>query len=160
MIICVDLVKIHMNTSNNRIRYICTNLKTGIKEFIKLNVIIWSRAASNKCNMHAQEVQLKVCIKIDWITYTVEIWNTTQITLPFAIFKLFLWKENLNSDGQQLHQYQQIEQTPIIWPRHMTLEIQVLAWDRHKKVTKLNRLMGSKSSRLDLQRQFIFKQSS
>jgi hypothetical protein len=88
-------------------------LKNGYKR-VKLNVIIWSRAASNKCNIHAQEVQLKVCIRIYWITYTVEIWNTTQITLPFTLFKLFLWKEHFNSDGQQLHHYQQIEQTPLI----------------------------------------------
>jgi len=28
-------------------------------------------------------------------------------------------------------------------PRHMTLFIQALAWDRHKNVAGLNRLMGS-----------------
>ena len=39
-------------------------LKNGHKR-VKLNVIIWSRAASNKCNIHAQEVQLKVCTRID-----------------------------------------------------------------------------------------------
>jgi len=27
-------------------------------------------------------------------------------------------------------------------PQHMTLEIQVLAWDRHKYVRGLNQLMG------------------
>jgi hypothetical protein len=31
----------------------------------------------------------------------------------------------------------------------MTLEIQVLAWDRHKNVAGLNRLMGSQPSPLD-----------
>jgi len=49
-------------------------------------------------------------------------------------------------------QYQQNEQAPLIIseltehknrPRHMTLEIQVLASDRHKNVAGLNRLMGS-----------------
>ena len=28
-------------------------------------------------------------------------------------------------------------------PQHMMLEIQVLAWDKHKKMVGLNRLMGS-----------------
>ena len=47
-----------------------------------------------------------------------------------------MWKVNLNSDGQQFHQYQQNEQSPLIWT-HWTQEspwhmIQVLCWDRHK----------------------------
>ena len=43
-----------------------------------------------------------------------------------------LWKESLNSDGQQFHQYQQNKQSALIvthrtqkMPWHMTLEIQV-----------------------------------
>jgi hypothetical protein len=42
-------------------------------------------------------------------------------------------KESLNSDGHQFNQYQQHVQSPLILteqiktPRHMTLEIQVLA---------------------------------
>ena len=40
-----------------------------------------------------------------------------------------LWWENLNNYGHQFHQYQQNEQ-----PQHVTLEIKVLAWDRHKSV--------------------------
>ena len=50
-------------------------------------------------------------------------------------------KESLISDGHQFHQYQQNEQSPLSlahWtqkrPWHMTLEIQILAWDRHKNV--------------------------
>jgi hypothetical protein len=39
---------------------------------------------------------------------------------------MILFKESLNIDCQQ-----------------MTLEIQVMAWDRDKKVVGLNRLMGS-----------------
>ena len=31
------------------------------------------------------------------------------------------------------------------WLRHLTLEIQVLDWDRHKNVAKLNQLTGSHS---------------
>jgi hypothetical protein len=31
-------------------------------------------------------------------------------------------------------------------PRHMTLEIQVLAWDWHKNVSVLNLLMGTQPS--------------
>ena len=42
-----------------------------------------------------------------------------------------LWKESLNGDGHQFHQYQQNEQSPLILtqkrPWHMMLEIQALA---------------------------------
>jgi len=34
-------------------------------------------------------------------------------------------------------------------PRHMTLEIQTLVWDRHKNVAELNRFMGSQPPPLD-----------
>jgi len=61
-----------------------------------------------------------------------------------------LLKESLNSDSQQFYQYQQNKQSPLTithWtqkrPWHMALEIQVLAWDRHKNVEGLNRLIGS-----------------
>jgi hypothetical protein len=55
-----------------------------------------------------------------------------------------LWKEILNSGGHPFHQYQQIEQSPLILteltgkkrPRQMLLEIQVLAWDRHTNGVK------------------------
>ena len=30
-------------------------------------------------------------------------------------FILWLWKGGLNSDGQQFHQYQQNDQSPLIW---------------------------------------------
>jgi hypothetical protein len=55
-----------------------------------------------------------------------------------------------NSDGHQFHQYQQNEQSLLILiklaehkkrPQHMTLEIQVLAWDRHNNVVGLILLM-------------------
>jgi len=53
---------------------------------------------------------------------------------------IYKTKESLNSDGQLVHQYQQIKQLPLILSHciqkggkwHMTLEIQVLDWDRHK----------------------------
>jgi len=70
--------------------------------------------------------------------------------------KLILWEASLNSDGQQFHQYQQNAQSPLaltqwthIKPWPMTLEIQVLAWDRHKHVAGLNRLMGLQCSPFD-----------
>ena len=34
-------------------------------------------------------------------------------------------------------------------PRHITLKIQVMAWERHTSVARLNRLMGFKTSSLD-----------
>jgi len=57
--------------------------------------------------------------------------------------------ERLNSEGKQFHQFQENENPPVTsnyWtqkrPRHiyMTLEIQCLAWNRHKNVVELNRL--------------------
>jgi len=62
--------------------------------------------------------------------------------------QLFLSKENLISDGQQCHQYQQKKQSLNI-KRDMTFEIQVLSWDRHKDVVRLNRLKGFQPSPLD-----------
>ena len=70
--------------------------------------------------------------------------------------KLKLWKKSLNSDGHQFHQFQQNDQSPLIfnlfstkrtWPT--TLETQVLVWYRHKEVAGLNQLMGSQPSPLD-----------
>jgi hypothetical protein len=63
----------------------------------------------------------------------------------------WLWKESLYKDGQQFHPYQQNEQSFQLMEhkkrqRHMTLEIQILVWDRHKIVVGLNRLIGSQPS--------------
>ena len=44
-------------------------------------------------------------------------------------------KESLNSDGQQYHQYQQNNQSPLT-STHWT-EIQVLTWNRHNNVAGL-----------------------
>jgi hypothetical protein len=62
----------------------------------------------------------------------------------FGIFKLFL-----NSDGQQFINIIKMNNhlSPQIIkhkkrPCHMTLEIQILVRDRHKKVVGSNRLMG------------------
>jgi len=51
----------------------------------------------------------------------------------------------LVSDGQQFHHYEQNEQSPLTsthWTttkitRHMTLEIQILIWDRHTNMARL-----------------------
>ena len=73
---------------------------------------------------------------------------------------LLLWRESLNSASQQFYKCQQNELSPLTFthwtqkrPQHMTLEIQVLAWDRHNNVMGglrqaqqcdgLNQLMGS-----------------
>ena len=67
--------------------------------------------------------------------------NRTMRLLP-------LWKESLNRDGK-IHQYmyQQNKQLPMILTeltehkltqRNMTLEIQVLVWNRNKDVSELN----------------------
>ena len=61
--------------------------------------------------------------------------------IKFIDFWPELWKESLNSNGQQFHQYQQNKQSPftlVNWtqktPWHMTLEIQVLAWGVYKNM--------------------------
>ena len=60
-----------------------------------------------------------------------------------------LWQESLNTDGQQFHQYQQNEQSPLTLThltqkqgRHITLEIRIIAMDRHTDAAGLNRLIG------------------
>ena len=65
-------------------------------------------------------------------------------------FSIKLRKKGLKRYGKQVHHYQQNEQSPLIsnhWnkkrPQHMLLEIQVLAWNRHKKVVGLNQVIWS-----------------
>ena len=58
-----------------------------------------------------------------------------------------LWKEILDRDGYKFHQCQQKKQSPLILAglnEHkkdhgiiMTLDIHVMAWDRHKNVASL-----------------------
>ena len=55
----------------------------------------------------------------------------------FGRLNYLFWQENLNSDGQQFHRYQQTKHAPLTTndfstkrPRHMSLEIQILAWGR------------------------------
>ena len=51
-----------------------------------------------------------------------------------------LWEKRWNRDGQQFHQYPQNEQPPLTYnhwtlqnrPRHVALNILVLAWDIHQ----------------------------
>jgi len=66
-------------------------------------------------------------------------------------------KKGLNDYGHQFHEYQQNEHSPLILTEltehkerswHMTSIIQILAWDRHKNVAVLNRLMGYQCSHL------------
>jgi hypothetical protein len=62
-----------------------------------------------------------------------------------------LWEDCLNSDGQQIHQYQWNEQSITFQlsniKTYMTLKIQVLAWARHKNGVMLNLLMGFQPQR-------------
>ena len=57
--------------------------------------------------------------------------------VEFCFYSKSLWKESLNSDGQQLHQYQQNEQLPRSSTKkrleHMALEMNVMTYDKHKK---------------------------
>jgi hypothetical protein len=51
------------------------------------------------------------------------------------VYKLIVYGD------QQFNQYQEKEQSPLTWtqekPRHVTLEIQDLVWDRHNIVASL-----------------------
>jgi hypothetical protein len=77
---------------------------------------------------------------------------TKLVILPAtSMFKEVLgwWKESLNSDVQQFRQYKQNKYPPLTlnhwtWKRpwHMTLNIQVLSWDRYDNVAGLNIWMG------------------
>ena len=62
-----------------------------------------------------------------------------------------------NSNGHEFHQYQQNKRAPLILteltehkktPRHRTLEIKVLDWDKYNNVAGLNWLIGSQLSLL------------
>ena len=62
-----------------------------------------------------------------------------------------LWKNSLKSDGQQYHSYQQNQYSYVTlthWTQkyHISLEIQVLSWDKHTPMAGLNLLMGSQPS--------------
>ena len=67
-------------------------------------------------------------------------------------FHQYQQKEQPPLTGQQFHQYQQKEQPPLTsnnWrqekPKHMALEIQVLASDRHTIVAGFNQSVGLQS---------------
>jgi len=81
-------------------------------------------------------------------------WHYSR-SLRSSVWSLILKVESFNSNGKQLHQYQQNKQLHLTtnhstWkkPRHMTLEIKVLTWERHKYVAGLNRWMRSQPSHL------------
>ena len=61
-------------------------------------------------------------------------------------------KDSLNSDGQKFHQYQQNDQSPSLTEhtkRHMTLEIQILIWEKHKHVAGLCSMTFSKKTSVE-----------
>ena len=67
--------------------------------------------------------------------------SSTNIIYVLSVLR----KESLNSDGQQFYQYQQNEPPPgkyqIIELKTLPIEIQVLAYDRHKNVARLGLLV-------------------
>ena len=101
--------------------------------------------------------------------YFTNVWSTCQFHYHFSPFSWVIRNYNIftyiiilkilefffylnvyilhseNSDCQQLHQYQQNEHPPRTqtWPPHMSLEIQVLALDRHNNLVVWNLLMGT-----------------
>ena len=61
-------------------------------------------------------------------------------------------ESSLNSDGQQLHQYQPKEEIPLLPNTKQTtihVTIQIQTWDRHTHMAELNRLMESHPSSLN-----------
>jgi hypothetical protein len=73
----------------------------------------------------------------------------------YTVFLEFLWKESLNSDSHQFHQYQQNKTNNYLSSKvnslntkdhdmwHEMLKIQILALDRHKNVAGVNRVDGT-----------------
>ena len=58
---------------------------------------------------------------------------------------IMLWRESLDSDGHQLHKYQQNKAN-----NHFSLNTKkTTTYDRHKNVAGLNQLMGSQPFLLD-----------
>ena len=61
---------------------------------------------------------------------------------------LGVWKESFNCDGPQFHKTNN-HLSPHLKhknPQHITLEIHVLSWERHKNVEGLNLIMGLQST--------------
>ena len=76
--------------------------------------------------------------------------NTNLLSPWYRILLIMTTKESLNSDGQQFHLYQQNEQSPLTsshWTklrlRHMTLEIQVMAYISRSDTNMLWGLIGN-----------------
>ena len=102
--------------------------------------------------MHARIFQEGLYIMIDWC-----------LTLTLAIFQLYHGiahdkKEVLNINGQynstnMIKANDPLSSPQIIEhrkrPQQLPIEIQVLAWDRHKNMAGLNQLIGSQPSSLD-----------
>ena len=95
-----------------------------------------------------------------WAWFRDESQKNDMITGQGLAFPLWYWPWSKygHNHCHQFNQYKQNEQSSLILPelnkpkkspRHMTLEIKVLAWDRHNIVAELNRLMGPQSSPFD-----------
>ena len=121
-------------------------------------------SSNNQTDRHnITEILLKVALNtitliIYWTVnmYISSFLNYKSIFLRMSYFRLYslnrhfwmyLWKETLNSDGQQFYQHQQKEQSLATWAfwtqkggqRNMILEFQVLMWVRYNNVVWLNR---------------------
>ena len=74
--------------------------------------------------------------------------NVYQIWLSFFLFKLYLtdlnlwswlWKESLNSDGEQFHQYQQNKLSPVNTKKdHEIWQYKFRSWLGTSRVTLVN----------------------
>jgi hypothetical protein len=73
------------------------------------------------------------------IYFLINIVINNLLMILISVILILLWKESFT---QRWSTIQQKEQSPLILT-HWTLEIQVLAWDRHNNMAGLNQLMGS-----------------
>ena len=130
----VFIITYVLSTGENTRIYISTNIrsftqamKIGIHEYKWLHSI---RTTTNENTLSSISVhwldkfELRACVKSTSMRLKVN----EIIVIPHH------WQTN-NHLSPQANEHD--------WKRlwHMTLEIQVLAWDRHKSVAKLNRLM-------------------
>ena len=103
-------------------------------------MLIWRETKINYC--------LLAFVFVEWFLLYPDICN-------YHIYICKLWKESLSRDGKQFHQYQQNQQSNRVTEHkkgghmHMTLNIHILAWDRQKNVSGINRLMEYLTSPLD-----------
>ena len=124
-----------------------SNLVSVLKEFLASGSEFWESGKTLK--RLAEEDYFKADDELVWPETIKKMISDCKSWFSYIIC-ITLWKESLTIASIQ---YQQIKQVPLTEhknrPQYVTLEILVLAWDRHKNVAELNRLIWSQLSPLD-----------